>query len=326
MDKALRKNILLGFFVTVGIVLFIVGIFAVGSKSEMFKKTFIIKAKFSNATGLKVASNVRFNGVKVGIVKAVNLINDTLVQVDMQIEESKHSFITRNAIATIASDGLMGDKMVNLTDEKGGGEIVQNNDLVQSHNALNTDEVLQTLSGSNENIKVITDNLKILTSALNSDNGTIQTLYKDPEMARSLKQSFGNLNLVSSNVLNVSTNLQAITYRIQHGNGTIAEILNDTVLGNDLANTLSTLQETSQKLDIVSNQLSATMQRVNSGKGTVGVLLSDTAFSANVQQSMINIKSASKNLDEDMEGLKHSFLLKKYFRKKAKKDSANVQE
>ena len=68
MDKDLKRNILLGFFVMMGIILFIIGIFLVGSKNEMFQKTFPITARFTNATGLKLGSNVRYNGVKVGIV------------------------------------------------------------------------------------------------------------------------------------------------------------------------------------------------------------------------------------------------------------------
>ena len=91
MDKTLRKNILLGFFVLIGMGLFIAAIFLVGSKSELFSKTFPLTAKFNNATGLKAGNNVRYNGVKVGIVKAVNLVNDTTVQVDMQIQESKRA-------------------------------------------------------------------------------------------------------------------------------------------------------------------------------------------------------------------------------------------
>ena len=152
MDSATRKNILLGFFVTIGIVLFIVGIFLVGSKSELFNKTFPITAKFTNASGLKTGSNVRFNGVKVGIVKAVKLINDSVVQVDMSIEESKRSFITRNAVASINSDGLMGDKLVNITTAKNGGEPIQNNDVIASTNPIITDQEMQKLSATNENI------------------------------------------------------------------------------------------------------------------------------------------------------------------------------
>lgn len=320
MDKTKRKNVLLGLFVLAGIVLFIIGIFFVGSKNELFKKTFVISAKFTNASGLKAGSNIRFNGVKVGIVKSVTLINDSLVQVDMQIEEGKRNYILNNAIASISSDGLMGDKIVNITSGKGGGDIIKNNDMLKVHNPMVTDQVLQTLNATNENVKVISENLKNLTTDLNSGNGTIQALYKNPEMANNLKQSFNNLNMVSEKVLTVSKTLQELTSQIQHGNGLAGEIINDTVLGKDLVHTLDKLKETSNQLNTVSEQLSVTMQRANSGKGTVNMLLSDSTLSSNVAQSIVNIKSASVKLDQNMEALKHNFLTRGYFKKQEKKN------
>ncbi len=320
MDKSRRKNIILGLFVTIGIILFIFGIFQVGIKKEMFKKTFIISVNFRNTTGLKSGSNVRFNGVKVGIVKAVNLINDTSVRVDLQIEENKRVFIFKNAVASISSDGLMGDKLVNLTPGKGASEVVANNDIISGHDPLNTDDVMRTLSATNDNVKIISENLKVLTTNLNSENGTIQALYKDPEMADNLKNSFTNLSLLTGKVLAVSGALQSITSQIQSGNGALGEVLYDTTLGKDLSHTLNKMKETSDELNMVSGQLSVTMKNVNSGKGTVNMLLTDTAFSSNIQQSLLNIKSASKNLDQDMEALKHNFLLRSYFRKQEKKN------
>jgi len=323
MDKTLKKNILLGFFVLVGMILFIVGIFQVGSKNEMFQKTFPITAKFTNATGLKAGSNVRYNGVKVGIVKSVVLINDTLVQVDMLIERNKRAYILTNAIAAIASDGLMGDKIVNISAGKNGGEPVHDNDLIQSNNPLNTDQVLATLSQSNENIKVITENLKKITSDITSNNGPVQLLYKDSSMARNLKRSFTNLDGITNKVLGVSSSLQNITSQIQSGKGPLGEVLNDTVMANELTYTLGKLKQTSDTLNSASGKLSETVQHANSGKGTLNMLLTDTTFSANVQQSMLHIKSASKGLDEDMEALKHNFLTRGYFRRQARHSRRN---
>ena len=323
MDKAIRKNILLGLFIITGIVLFIIGIFLIGSKNELFKKTFTITAKFTNATGLKAGSNIRFNGVKVGIVKSVALISDTVVQVDMLIEESKHGFITNAAIASIASDGLMGDKIVNIVTGKNGGEPLHNGELIKSHNPMVTDQILQTLSTTNENVKVISENLKKLTSDLNSEDGTIQELYKDKGMALNLKNSFSNLNLVTNKVLAVGSSLQDIAKQIQDGNGLAGEILKDTVMGKELSYTMNRLKETSDQLIGVSSQLSLTMQHANSGKGAVNMILTDTTFATGIQQSMAHIKSASENLDQDMKALKHSFLIRGYFRKQERKNKKN---
>ena len=320
MDSTFRKNIILGFFVLLGLSLFIAGIFLIGAKNEMFRKTFPITAKFANTNGLKEGSNVRYNGVKVGIVKTVTLINDTLVQVNMQIEESKRKFILKNAIASIASDGLMGDKLINITTGQADAPQVQNNDVLAVRNPLITDQVLQTLSQSNDNIREITENLKTLTADINSKNGPVQLLYKDTLMAKNLKQSFSNLDGITEKVLKASSSLQQVTSQIQNGNGVLNEIINDTTLANNLSYTLGTLKKTVDKLNIVSRDLSLTVQRANSGNGAINMLLTDTAFSADIQKSMQNIKSASKGLDENMEALKHNFLMRGYFRKQAKKN------
>ena len=319
MDKTLRRNIFLGFFVLVGIFLFILLIFLVGSKNEIFDKTFPITAKFTNATGLKPGSNVRYNGVKVGIVKSVKLINDTLVQVDMQIEESKRGFIQKNAIASITSDGLMGDKLVNITPGDSDSEPVQDNDLIRARNPLNTDLVMQTLNQSNENIRVITDNLKTLTSEINANNGPAQLLYKNPEMANELKQSFSNLDAITGKVLKASGSLQQVTAQIQNGNGVLSEIINDTAMAKSLSYTFDKLKETSDELIKASGELNQTIEHANSGKGAINMLLTDTTLSKNLQQSMVNIKKASVGLDSNMEALKHNFLTRGYFRKLAKK-------
>jgi phospholipid/cholesterol/gamma-HCH transport system substrate-binding protein len=326
MDRTAKKNILLGFFVFIGIIIFITGIFLIGAKSEMFKKTFIVSARFSNATGLKSGSNIRYNGVKVGIVKAVNLINDTLVQVDMRIEEEKRHFIPSGAIVSIASDGLMGDKIINITAGKSGHEPVKDNEMLVAHNPINTDRVLETLTQSNENIKVITENLKILTTDINAGNGTIQSLYKDTGMAFSLKQSFKNLDVITGKVLKVSSTLQDITAEIQNGNGSLSKIINDSSLAKNLYYTMDKLKETSNELVTASGNLNKAIDQANNGKGAVNMLLTDTSFSSSIQQSMLNIKSASKGLDENMEALKHSFLTRGYFRKQAKKARQSTEK
>jgi len=320
MDQSLRKNILLGLFVLGGITLFIIGIFLVGSKNGMFQKSFPVTARFKNATGLKVGSNVRYNGVRVGIVKSVTLLNDTMVQVAMLIEEDKRPFILKDAVAAIASDGLMGDKIVNISAGNAGSQPLSNNDILETHNPINTDQVLATLTQSNENIKVITDNLKVLTTEINTNNGPAQMLYKDTVMAWKLKQSFTNLDAITGKVLTASESLQKVTAQIQNGNGALSEIINDTAFANNLSYTLDRLKQTSDELTRASGTLSQTLQHASSGKGAVNMFLTDTTLSGNVQQSMINIKNASKNLNENMEALKHSFLTRGYFRRQAKKE------
>jgi phospholipid/cholesterol/gamma-HCH transport system substrate-binding protein len=319
MKNEIRRDVMLGLFVSIGIVLFIVGIFLIGSKSEMFSKTFQVSAIFKNASGLKKGGNVRFNGVKVGIVKEVNLINDSTVQVDMKIEEEKHKFITKNAIAEIASDGLMGDKLIYIVNGPGGAPLVANNDFIQSKMPLNTDDMLATLNVSNNNIKIISQNLRTLTDDLNDKKGSLNILLKDSTIAPNVKQSVNNLRLMSQDVMKAGADIQRITYKMEHGKGSVAEILNDTAMAKNLARTVDKLKSASDKLNNASEQAKITMDHINSGDGTINQLLTDPKLSSDLKQSVVNIKNASDNLNQNMEALKHSFLLRGYFRKQEKK-------
>ena len=83
---------------------------------------------------------------------------------------------------------------------------------------------------------------------------------------------------------------------------------------------MASLRVTAYNAEIVSNQLAEIMIRVNSGKGTVGRLIQDTSIAENLSQSILNIKKSSKGLNENMQAAKHNFLLRGFFKKKAKAD------
>ena len=53
MDQDTKRNIMLGLFVVLGIIIFIFGIFLVGAKSGLFTKSFMVYAMFKNTSGLK---------------------------------------------------------------------------------------------------------------------------------------------------------------------------------------------------------------------------------------------------------------------------------
>jgi len=197
MDQDTKRNIKLGLFVILGLIIFIFGIFLVGAKSGLFSKSFAVYSIFKNTSGLKPGGNIRFDGVKVGIVKSVTIINDSSVRVDMNIDESKHEFITKTAVASIASDGLMGDELVNITSGSYGSPEAENGDRIQSKQPINMDKEIATLSGTNDNINAITSEIKNLTGALNTKNNTIQTLFKDTTMTANLQRSIANLKRMS---------------------------------------------------------------------------------------------------------------------------------
>jgi phospholipid/cholesterol/gamma-HCH transport system substrate-binding protein len=81
---------------------------------------------------------------------------------------------------------------------------------------------------------------------------------------------------------------------------------------------MASLQVTADNAAIISFQLAAIMVQINSGQGTLGRLIKDTTIAENINQTIVNLKKSSKGLDENMNAAKENFLLKGYFKRKAK--------
>ena len=114
MKNTDSQKLKLGLFVIIGTILFIIAIYLIGQKESMFKKTFTISAFFQNVNGLQKGNNVRYSGIDIGVVSSIDMVNDSVVNVSMKIEEKIIKHIKKNAIATIGSDGLVGNMIVNI--------------------------------------------------------------------------------------------------------------------------------------------------------------------------------------------------------------------
>ena len=68
---------------------------------------------------------------------------------------------------------------------------------------------------------------------------------------------------------------------------------------------------------MVSN-LNATILNIKEGKGAINYLSNDPKLVQKIDSTMTNINAASSKLNEDLEAMKHSFLLRGYFKKQEK--------
>ena len=123
MKKTNSQKVRLGLFVIISTILFVVAVYLIGQRQNMFQKTFTISAYFQNVNGLQKGNNVRYSGINIGIVKGINMVNDSTIKVDMTIEEGILSHIKKNAIATIGSDGLVGNMIINIVPGQGVDDV-----------------------------------------------------------------------------------------------------------------------------------------------------------------------------------------------------------
>ena len=317
MSQETSKNIRVGAFILVGTVLLIFSLYLIGAKQNLFGSTFELKSQFKNVNGLMPGNNVRFTGIDVGTVKSVEIINDSTVDVTMIIEDKVQAFIKKNATAMVGTDGLMGNKLINISSSNEAAESVEDGDFLVSKSPLRTDDMMRTLNITNENVKDITIDLKNIVHRLNSPN-TLWSILMDTIVADNVKQAIVNIKVTGERTAIITGDLSRIVKHIKDGKGTIGALIADTSFAVKLNQSIVNIKLITDSLALVTGDMHYITSKVKKGEGGIGTVLMDTTFVNNLNESMKNIKSGTKNFDEDMEALKHNILLRNYFKKKEK--------
>lgn len=193
MQQKKNNKITLGVFVTLGIVLFITGIYFIGQKQQLFSSTFQLSGVFRDISGLQVGNNVRFAGINVGIIQNIEMIADTAVRVDVVIEERVRKFIKKDAKALIGSDGLMGNKIIVIVPGTVGQKEIQNNDYMATIVPVSIDDILVKLKITSTNAADITEDLSAIMTNIRAGKGTIGKLFMDTAFAKNIDRTIVNL-------------------------------------------------------------------------------------------------------------------------------------
>jgi len=196
----------LGLFIVVGLVLLVFGLFFIGKQKNLFVSVFPIKAVFNNVSGLKIGNNVRFGGIAVGTVDGIQLLNDTSVQVNMNIKSEVRRFIKQDASVSIGSDGLVGDRVLLISPGTMSREPVKDNEILVSHTPVETEQIMAGLKTSADNAAVITQQLAEVAYKVNHGHGIIARLLGDSSMGNNLNATMVNLKKGSAGL---SENMEA---------------------------------------------------------------------------------------------------------------------
>jgi len=318
MAKRTINNVKLGAFVLSGLFCLILILYLIGKNRNMFGSNYILKARFENVQGLKAGNNVRYAGIDAGTVKKINIVNDTLMEVTMIIDDKLKSIIHKNAIVSIGTDGLVGNKVMNITAVKQTSAIAENGDILISKKPLDTDEMLRKLEVTNNDIGIIAEELKLTTQRLNNSS-TLWTILNDKELPQNIRLSAGNIRQATVKAKDMVNDLYVIVNGMKMGKGSIGVILNDTSFAYNLNEAITKIKSVGDEADSLSKQIGGTISGIqsdiNSGRGTINALLKDSLLALKINRSLDNIQQGTDGFNQNMEAIKHSFLFRGYFRK-----------
>jgi phospholipid/cholesterol/gamma-HCH transport system substrate-binding protein len=194
MDTHTQKfKIRLGLFIAGGLALFVIAIFFIGKQKNLFNPVFTLTSTFYNVSGLQVGNNVRFSGINVGTVNDIKIINDSTVKVTMLIRKNIQKFIREDCEAGIGSSGLIGDRVLVISQGNSDAPVVKDGQPIGSKEPVEMDAIMASLRVTAYNAEIVSDELAQIMIKVNSGKGTIGRLIQDTAIAENLSQTMVNI-------------------------------------------------------------------------------------------------------------------------------------
>jgi phospholipid/cholesterol/gamma-HCH transport system substrate-binding protein len=316
-----KRSVTVGIFVFLALAIFVTGVLVLGGKQKRFVKSISVRTVFDDVAGLQPGNNVWFSGVKIGTVKKINFYGTSQVEISMNIEQDVQKYIRKDAVALISSESLIGNKIIEIQGGSQGAPPVADGDVLKAGSSVETDDIMETLQANNKNLLAITTDFKKLSSKISNGEGTVGALLTDTTLAQSLNAIVASLQQVSNNTVRASGALTQFTRKLNTDGGLANELLTDTLVFSKLKTSIEQLEQTTSSAADMTNDLKKASNQLNTSNNAVGVFLNDEEFATKLKTTIGNLETSTEKLDENMEALQHNFLLRGFFRKKAKREA-----
>jgi phospholipid/cholesterol/gamma-HCH transport system substrate-binding protein len=152
-------------------------------------------------------------------------------------------------------------------------------------------------------------------------------------MSKKMNLTINNLYTISNNLKRASENSTTVVKsfsdyaaKLQTPGSLSNELVTDTVVFNKLKTVMTQLQQAASDANTITANLKQTTGELNNKNKPIGMLINDDKTAAQLGVIINNLSTSTSKLDENMEALQHNFLLRGFFRKKAKSDKRRIAD
>ncbi len=291
----ISQEVKVGLLAIIALALFYFG-FQFLKGSDFFSSDNRYRVIYDNVDGLTNSNAVTLNGLSVGRVKKIEILQDQNNKLMVTVVVDKAIRVGKGTRAVLADGGFLGGKVIEL-------QILQPNDLLEKDGMLvaakeaglealireKTLPVLNNVDSLTKNLNLIVKSFDKTGAALNATlqnasrvTGTLDLTVQENRIA--LRQTLGNVNRLSSSLIATEQQLKPILAKVDN----VADSLRSLQLRQTLANANRTVDNL-QKL----------LAGVQQGKGTLGKLTSDDKLYANVNATTASLEKLLTDLREN---------------------------
>ena len=323
-----------GLFVLVALLTFLGAVYALGARARLFEARYTIHADFTEVGGLVEGATVRLAGVQIGRVSAVNLPPQPggKVRVDLTIARRFSDRIRKNSVARIETQGLLGDRIVEITVGDATAPPVLPGEVLASRDPADFGRIVAAGAETAKNVAALADALRETADQINKSKmieSAASTVNKLGRVVDQVEQGRGwahtllyeePIALKRLNELIAST--QTVIERVEKGQGAAGVLVSPESTASAkrfvaAVDRLSAMVEQPERepgllpgllfdpkykavlddLKVVSHNLRLISDRVAGGKGTLGSLVADTGSEdGSLSLTMQDLRTAMANL------------------------------
>jgi len=322
-----------GIFVLVALLTFLGAVYALGARARLFEARYTIHADFTEVGGLVEGATVRLAGVQIGRVSAVNLPPQPggKVQVDLTIARRFSDRIRKNSVARIETQGLLGDRIVEITVGDPSAPAVAPGEVLASRDPADFGRIMASGAETAKNVAALADALRETADQINKSKmieSAAATVNKLGRVVDQVEQGRGwahtllyeePVALKRLNELIAST--QTVIDRVEKGQGAAGVLVSPEGTASAkrfvaAMDRISAMVEQPERepgllpgllfdpkykavlddLRVVSHNLRVISDRVAGGKGTLGSLVADSEDEGTLSLTMQDLRAAVANL------------------------------
>jgi phospholipid/cholesterol/gamma-HCH transport system substrate-binding protein len=309
MNKAKNHSLKLGIFVAVGLGLFIIAIYYLGSQQNLFSSSVTVKAYFNTVSGLVEGNKVRYSGISIGTVSNIEIVSDSSIQVEMTVDEKVRKFIRKNSKVEISTDGLMGSKIINILPGTEDAGSVSENDVLATSNPLDLQDILVEAKKMIDDGRTITKNIIAITEKVEHGDGDLAVLLNDNGITT-------RLNKVGDQMMNTMGHVNQIASKINDGKGDLGKLVNDTILTTELTQVVRRVNDIADKSDSITTELHQFSKALNSGNGIVSRLVYDVEMADLIDTTIVKVNDGVENVVKAAQTIEKSWIFNLFSKKK----------
>lgn len=236
MESTSRHELKVGVFTAAGILLFCLSIILLGGDKMLFSRMYKLKVNLPQVQGLAKGSVVTLSGLQIGNVDDVRFTtgsNDVEVQISVELKVKPR--ITEGSVATVKTQGALGDKYIYITPGPAGGKPLEEGATLETDKAPDIIDLISSKGSQMGEIVEVIKELNILLQNLNYENRSARLMSNlvdvSGEMKSVMAEARDTFRLIKTEAIQP---LSSVIKKVDRGEGTLGALVNDPSLHNRL--------------------------------------------------------------------------------------------